>query len=97
MIETEKEAAEILLKIQKPDLDPKKNQAAYNEALKGIHTQLLRGGYQIYTTIDKTIYDSMHEISSNDKNFAPTDDKKGDGASWCHHDRFQIRRYKRDD
>ncbi|KRF32051.1 transglycosylase domain-containing protein [Paenibacillus sp. Soil787] len=77
MIETEKEAAEILLKIQKPDLDPKKNQAAYNEALKGIHTQLLRGGYQIYTTIDKTIYDSMHEISSNDKNFAPTDDKKG--------------------
>jgi penicillin-binding protein len=77
MIETEKEAAEILLKIQKPDLDPKKNQAAYNEALKGIHTQLLRGGYQIYTTIDKTIYDSMHEISSNDKNFAPTDEKKG--------------------
>ncbi|MCY9668046.1 transglycosylase domain-containing protein [Paenibacillus alginolyticus] len=77
MIETEQEAAEILLKIQKPDLDPKKNQAAYNEALKGIHTQLLRGGYQIYTTIDKTIYDSMHEISSNEKNFAPTDDKKG--------------------
>lgn len=77
MIETEKEAAEILLKIQKPDLDPKKNNAAYNEALKGIHTQLLRGGYQIYTTIDKTIYDSMHEISSNEKNFAPTDVKKG--------------------
>lgn len=77
MIETEQEAAEILLKIQKPDLDPVKNQAAYNEALKGIHTQLLRGGYQIYTTIDKTIYDSMHEISSNDKNFAPTDEKKG--------------------
>ncbi|NOV03295.1 transglycosylase domain-containing protein [Paenibacillus planticolens] len=77
MIETEKEAADILLKIQKPDLDPTKNQAAYNEALKGIHTQLLRGGYQIYTTIDKTIYDSMHEISNNDKNFAPTDEKKG--------------------
>ncbi|GGI43064.1 hypothetical protein GCM10008018_00180 [Paenibacillus marchantiophytorum] len=77
MIETEQEAAEILLKIQKPELDPKTNQAAYNEALKGVHTQLLRGGYQIYTTIDKTIYDSMHEISSNEKNFAPTDEKKG--------------------
>ncbi|MDD9270145.1 transglycosylase domain-containing protein [Paenibacillus sp. GCM10023248] len=77
MIETEKEAAEILLKIQKPELDPVKNQAAYNEALKSIHTQLLRGGYQIYTTIDKTIYDSMHEISNNDKNFAPDDPKKG--------------------
>ncbi|WP_261807559.1 transglycosylase domain-containing protein [Paenibacillus sp. N3.4] len=77
MIETEREAAEILLSIQKPDLDPKKNQAAYNEALKGIQSQLLRGGYQIYTTIDKSIYDSMHEISSNEKNFAPTDVKKG--------------------
>ncbi|MFD0697202.1 transglycosylase domain-containing protein [Paenibacillus sp. GCM10027628] len=77
MIETEREAADILLKIQKPDLDPKKDQAAYNEALKGIQAQLLRGGYQIYTTIDKTIYDSMHEISGNAKNFAPKDDKKG--------------------
>ncbi|MEW9697861.1 transglycosylase domain-containing protein [Paenibacillus sp. SI8] len=77
MIETEREAAEILLKIQKPDLDPKKNQAAYNEALKGVQTQLLRGGYQIYTTIDKTIYDSMHDIAGNAKNFAPTDEKKG--------------------
>ncbi|OCT17007.1 carboxypeptidase [Paenibacillus pectinilyticus] len=77
MIETEQEAAEILLKIQRPELDPKTNQAAYNDALKNIHTQMLRGGYQIYTTIDKTIYDSMHEISSNAKNFAPTDEKKG--------------------
>lgn len=77
MIETEQEAAEILLKIQKPELDPKTNATAYNEALKTIHTQLLRGGYQIYTTIDKTIYDSMHEIASNEKNFAPTDEKKG--------------------
>ncbi|MFC5453152.1 transglycosylase domain-containing protein [Paenibacillus aestuarii] len=78
MIETEKEAAEILLKVQNPDLDPVKNQAAYNEALKGVQAQLLRGGYQIYTTIDKTIYDSMHEIAANPKNFAPKDDKKGD-------------------
>ena len=77
MIETEQEAAEILLKLQHPELDPKTNQTAYNDALKNIHTQLLRGGYQIYTTIDKTIYDSMHEISSNEKNFAPTDEKKG--------------------
>ncbi|KRE90522.1 carboxypeptidase [Paenibacillus sp. Soil766] len=77
MIETEQEASEILLKIQHPELDPKTNPTAYNEALKNIHTQLLRGGYQIYTTIDKTIYDSMHEISSNEKNFAPTDEKKG--------------------
>ena len=57
MIETEQEAAEILLKIEHPELDSKTNQTAYNEALKNIHTQLLRGGYQIYTTIDKTIYD----------------------------------------
>ncbi|RTE03608.1 transglycosylase domain-containing protein [Paenibacillus whitsoniae] len=77
MIETEQEAAEILLKVQQPNLDPVKNQAAYNEALKNVHAQMLRGGYQIYTTIDKTIYDSMQEIASNEKNYAPTDEKKG--------------------
>ncbi|WP_311198861.1 transglycosylase domain-containing protein [Paenibacillus hexagrammi] len=78
MIETEREATEILLKLQKPDIDPNKDPAAYNEAFKSAQTQLLRGGYQIYTTIDKSIYDSMHEISGNDKNFAPYDEKKKD-------------------
>jgi penicillin-binding protein len=77
MIETEQEAAEILLKQQHPDVDPKKNPTAYNDALKSIQNQLLRGGYQVYTTIDKTLYDSMHEISGNENNFAPKDPKKG--------------------
>jgi penicillin-binding protein len=77
MIEAEKQAAEILLKQQQPELDPLKNQAAYNEALKGIQAELLRGGYQIYTTIDKTLYDSMREIANNEKNFVPNDSKKG--------------------
>jgi penicillin-binding protein len=77
MIETERQAAEILLKQQTPSLDPKKNQVAYNDALKNIQSQLYRGGYQIYTTIDKTLYDSMQEIAKNDKNFIPNDAKKG--------------------
>lgn len=77
MIEAEKQAAEILLKQQKPGLDPQKNQAVYNEALKGVQAQLLRGGYQIYTTIDKTLYDSMRAIADDPKNFIPDDPKKG--------------------
>lgn len=77
MIEAERQAAELLLKQQKPDLDPTKDTTAYSEALKSAHAQLLRGGYQIYTTIDKTIYDSMREIAENPKNFAPDDPKKG--------------------
>ncbi|MCD1257943.1 transglycosylase domain-containing protein [Paenibacillus athensensis] len=77
MIEAEKQAAEILLKQQNPDIDPKTNAAAYNEALKNAQAQLLRGGYQVYTTIDKSIYGSMQGIATNAKNFLPDDPKKG--------------------
>ncbi|UUZ85785.1 hypothetical protein LJK88_21255 [Paenibacillus sp. P26] len=43
-----------------------------------MQAQLNRGGYHVYTTIDKDIYDSMHAIAENDKNFSPTDPVKGD-------------------
>ncbi|TDF96542.1 transglycosylase domain-containing protein [Paenibacillus piri] len=77
MIEVEKEAAKALLKAQNPKLTPTSNADAYNEALKNAQQQLSRGGYQIYTTIDKDIYESMHEISENPNNFSPDDPKKG--------------------
>ncbi|MBP1996486.1 transglycosylase domain-containing protein [Paenibacillus eucommiae] len=77
MIETERQAAEILLKQQHPEADPKKNPTLYNEALKAVQNQLLRGGYQVYTTIDKTIYDSMRGIAEDKNNFAPKDPVKG--------------------
>ncbi|MFC0213188.1 transglycosylase domain-containing protein [Paenibacillus chartarius] len=75
MIEAEREATEILLKQQKPDLDPVKHAADYKEAYNAMHEKLLHGGYRVYTTIDKTIYDAMRDIAENPKNFLPNDPK----------------------
>ncbi|WP_227014050.1 transglycosylase domain-containing protein [Paenibacillus psychroresistens] len=79
MIEVENNAADAILKQQYPDLvlDTDSKKAAYNEALKDVHLQMQRGGYKIYTTIDKTIYDSMQVIAKNPKNFSPDDKVKG--------------------
>lgn len=77
MIEVEKEAAKALLKAEHPDLDPKENPDGYNEELKNIQAQISRGGFHIYTTIDKEIYDSMRTIAQDPKNFSPDDKVKG--------------------
>ncbi|MVO99265.1 transglycosylase domain-containing protein [Paenibacillus lutrae] len=78
MIEAETQAAKILISQQQPDLDPGKNNAAYKEALKNMRDHLQRGGYQVYTSIDQTIYDSMQNIAKNPKNFSPHNATKGD-------------------
>ncbi|UQZ87212.1 Penicillin-binding protein 1F [Paenibacillus konkukensis] len=77
MIEVEKEAAKALLKAQDPKLATQPDTDAYSEALKNVQAQMYRGGYHIYTTIDKDIYDAMHVISENPKNFTPDDPTKG--------------------
>lgn len=79
MLEAEKQAAEALLHAQNPNLvlDTETQKEAYNEALKDARNQLLRGGYRIYTTIDKTIYDSMQAIARNPNNFSPDLPNKG--------------------
>lgn len=79
MLEAEKQAAEALLRVQNPNLvlDTESKKEAYNEALKDARNQLLKGGYHIYTTIDKTIYDSMQDIARNPKNFSPDLPNKG--------------------
>lgn len=77
MIEVEKEAAKALLKAEKPDLDPENNPETYNEALKSMQAKLSRGGYHVYTTIDKDIYESMRSIAQDEKNFSPEDKVKG--------------------
>src|SRR5690606_22322096 len=69
-MEVEKRAAEILLQrngIQKGD-------PGYQEALEGARQEVLRGGYRIFTTIDKAIYDRMQEIAQDPKNFGPNRD-----------------------
>jgi penicillin-binding protein len=79
MIEVENNAADIILKKQYPNLslNTQSQKDAYNNALKDVHDQMQHGGYKIYTTIDKTIYDSMQAIAADKKNFTPDDKVKG--------------------
>ncbi|WP_053375602.1 transglycosylase domain-containing protein [Paenibacillus sp. FJAT-27812] len=78
MLEAERQAAEIMLMEQdktltKADLRKKENAPLIEEA----RDHLLRGGYHVYTTIDKDIYGLMREIGSNDENFSPYSEEKG--------------------
>lgn len=79
MLEAERKASEIMLNINTPNLKTgtKAEQEKYAEALRESREQLLRSGYHIYTTIDKVIYEQMHVISENAKNFTPDDKVKG--------------------
>lgn len=76
MLYAEQQAAQELLKNQHPKLHPGDN--GYDSTLKQIRNELETGGYKIYTTVDKSIYDSMQKIAQNPKNFSPTDKVKGD-------------------
>ncbi|CAH0120074.1 Biosynthetic peptidoglycan transglycosylase [Paenibacillus sp. CECT 9249] len=78
MMEAEREAAKILVmqkdsSLTAADLSKKE----YSELLEEGREHLLRGGYRIYMTIDKQIYDLMHQISSNPDHFSPDHDVKG--------------------
>ncbi|MCA0753906.1 transglycosylase domain-containing protein [Paenibacillus sp. N4] len=78
MLETERQATEIMLLQQNPtwtkeDLRKKENAPLVEEA----RDHLLRAGYRIYTTIDKDIYHLMREIGSNPDNFSPYNEEKG--------------------
>ncbi len=78
MLEAERQAAEILLMQRDPkltilDVRKKENAPLVEEARE----QLLRGGYHIYTTIDKQVYNSMHAISADPNNFSPDSKVKG--------------------
>lgn len=78
MLESEKQAAELLLLQQDPKLTLQQiRKKEYAEAVKDARDHLLRGGYKIYTTIDKTLYDAMHIISNNAENFTPDSKTKG--------------------
>ncbi|MGF7049207.1 penicillin-binding protein [Paenibacillus sp. DS2015] len=78
MMETERKAAEILMRLNADHTEeidqPEKNS---NELLEDAKQQLTTGGYRIYTTIDMGIYKSMHTISDNPDNFYPDSKEKG--------------------
>ncbi|GFN32021.1 transglycosylase domain-containing protein [Paenibacillus xylaniclasticus] len=76
MLETERQASIILLKLENPELTDKDIEANPS-LLEEARDQLQRGGYRVYTTIDKKIYNLMHEIGENPDNFSPDSKEKG--------------------
>jgi len=78
MLEAERQAAEVLLRQSNPDLTEEDLRSPeYAEALKDAREELLRGGYKIYTTIDKTVYDAMRRIADNKELFTEDHEEKG--------------------
>jgi Membrane carboxypeptidase (penicillin-binding protein) len=78
MLEAERQAAETLLLQANPELtkeDLRKDE--YAGQIEEAREQLLRGGYHVYTTIDKDVYSIMREIGSNPDNFTPYSETKG--------------------
>lgn len=78
MLEAERQAAEVMLMQQDPtltiaDLRKKENADLIEEARE----HLLRGGYQVHTTIDKDIYKMMRDIGNDPSNFTPDSKEKG--------------------
>ncbi|QAY65486.1 transglycosylase domain-containing protein [Paenibacillus protaetiae] len=78
MLESEREAAQILLLQQnktltQADLSKPENATLLEESRE----QLLHAGYHIYTTIDPAVYQIMQGISSNPDNFSPDSKTKG--------------------
>lgn len=78
MLEAERQAAEALLMQEDPSLTKAELRKKENaELIEQAREQLLRGGYHVYTTIDKQVYDIMRKIGSNEENFTPYSEKKG--------------------
>lgn len=78
MLEVEKRATEILALQNNPGLTAEDLKKPENSHLiDQAYDQLLNGGYKIYTTVDKDIYEALQEIASNPENFSPDDEEKG--------------------
>ncbi|SFS61098.1 transglycosylase domain-containing protein [Paenibacillus sp. BC26] len=78
MLEAERQGAEILLMQENPNLtiaDVRKKENA--PLIEEARERLLRGGYHIYTTIDKRVYNAMHKVGTNPENFDPDSEEKG--------------------
>lgn len=85
MMETERQAAQILMKQLNSDTaestdkatDADTPQKESSALLEEAQTQLRTGGYRIYTTINKSIYKTMRTIAEDDSNFSADDPVKG--------------------
>ncbi|RED65880.1 transglycosylase domain-containing protein [Cohnella lupini] len=78
MLEVERQAAELLVLKNNPDLTPEDLKKKENSTLiEEARAQLLRSGYKVKTTIDKKVYNLMHDVAENPENFAPDHPVKG--------------------
>ncbi|MGF9698906.1 transglycosylase domain-containing protein [Paenibacillus sp. MABNR03] len=89
MMETERQAAQILMKqlnsdaaadsgsSEGADSSEEATQKESGALLEEAQQQLRTGGYRIYTTINKSVYKTMRTIAEDDSNFAADDPKKG--------------------
>ncbi|CAM2822526.1 transglycosylase domain-containing protein [Paenibacillus sediminis] len=78
MIETEREASEMIAMSENKSLTKENISDVENAAfLEEAHQQLLTGGYRVYTTIDKKVYNAMHDVAENKDNFSKDSDTKG--------------------
>jgi penicillin-binding protein len=78
MMEVERQASELLVMQENPELDIEDVRAEENaDLVREAKEKLLSGGYKIYLTIDRNIYEMMREIASNPENFSPDSETKG--------------------
>ena len=78
MIEIERRAAETLVLLDNPQLEVTDlRKPEYAPLIDDAMHELFNGGYHIYTTIDKEMYEAMREIAQNPDFFAPDHEEKG--------------------
>ncbi|NBD26397.1 transglycosylase domain-containing protein [Paenibacillus glycinis] len=78
MLESERQAAGLLLLAENPSMKPEDvNKEENAQLLEEAHEHLLNGGYHIYTTIDKKVYNAMHKVGSDPNNFEADSKEKG--------------------
>lgn len=78
MLETERKAAEILLSLKEEKSGSVTSDSTDNTVLlEEARQQLMTGGYRVYTTIDKKVYNAMHSVSEDSSNFTKDSKTKG--------------------
>jgi penicillin-binding protein len=75
MMEVERRATELVLKIEHPNVV--KGDASYQKWWDEARSNLINKGYKIHTTINPTIYNEMKKINDNKANYTANDPEKG--------------------
>lgn len=78
MMEIERQGAQTIVKMENPDVDMSTlSSEERNQLFEDARQKLLTGGYRVYTTINKTVYNTMHEVAEDSSNFSPDSNTKG--------------------